>query len=757
MKCIHYFLILVVITGLSITYPALGANDLIPATITQVHLNQEYSPDTILVQFHEDVYRTGSADQVHEPIRSKVIRDYSSQGMTGLELVSLTTNTSPEGALRYYRTLPSVRYAEPNYYRSFDIIPDDPDLWRQWGIINEGQVFKENFSPGLPGADIQARSAWNSTTDGSGAIIGVIDTGIDYNHPDLASNLWKDPGTGSYGYDTITATLDPMDLFGHGTHCAGIIGAVGNNSLGITGVNWKARIMGVSISGSLGSNTVADSITGILWASQHGARILSCSYGGPHFSMAEYDSIFRSGALVICSAGNSGEDLELHPHYPGSYNLSNIITVAATNQNDTLADFSCYGNQSVDLAAPGVQIYSLLRSVYDPTPLWKDPIITLDNWTVVGNWTINPDSNTTPLSGAYGTIDGKFENSSLPLTLSLSSPVNLSGIVEPVMSYEWQPVGMNYSYSVEMSNNGLIWKQVDSFEYNLIFLPAPIQRICKVPIEMHNGPLYIRFQANGSVCYQIIQNIRLSDGYGEPIRSRWEYMDGTSMSCPFVSGIAGLLASTFPDASKEEIRTSILSTIDKHASLREKTVTGGRANLTAALMYLGSIRPGVVLRPGWNQISFPEMLKNGFDTAGTVFAKIQNSSGHSVLSYNASGWNSVHEDEIIIPLISYWVFTEIPVTLYPSFEKDQNSSYSRDLTAGWNGLGKVGRNDSPAKDELQSINGSWVYLIGYNATSQRYGDPIIHGSGYSSDTQFMRPNQGYWLYVHENCTYKSMR
>ena len=756
MKIILFFVTFLIWTGICCTGTVCGSGtdlqERLNGQISQV--TPDYSPDTILVQFHDADYTSSSAARVHAPVSARVLREYSPLGMAGLELVSPGEGVSPEYALSYYRSLPSVRYAEPNYYRFFDRLPDDPDLWREWPLQNTGQVFREGTPPGIPGADIHAPLAWNTTTDGRNIVIGLIDTGVDYHHPDLAKNLWRDPATGSYGYDTITGRLDPMDLFGHGTHCAGIIGAVGNNSLGTSGVNWQAQIMTVSLSGSLGSSTVADSVTGILWASQHGAKIVSCSYGGPYFSQAEYDAIARSGALVVCSAGNSGEDLEFHPHYPASYNLSTIIAVAATDANDTLAEFSCFGNRSVDLGAPGVDVYSSIRSVYDPPAVWRESISSFENWTTVGNWTINPGSSTTPHSGALGTIDTTLHSSSLPLTLSLAKPVNLSGIHNPVISYEWQPVGSNYSYSVEMSSNGKIWRQVDSFEFFLIFIPSPLSRMCKVPVDMQGGPLYIRFNANGSVCSQVIQDVTLSDGYGDPITARYSYQNGTSMACPQVSGIAGLLASTFPDASPDLIKTSILSTTDPARSLQGKTVTGGRVNLTAALRFLESGQERIPLNPGWNHISFSHRLKQGNDTAGQVFAPLTDTSGHSVLFYEGSGWRMVQSDEEIKPLSSYWIWTGSPVSLHPSADPDQNGTYSRDLVSGWNGFGRVQTAERSARDELVSINESWTYLIGYNSTFQRYESPIINGgTGNSSDTRLMIPDQGYWLYVQQNCTY----
>jgi len=752
-------IILLIYLGTGFTSAA--AADLISPDIHDIRMVlpdiPAYSPDTLLVQFDTAEYSPSSVQEAHAGIGAEILIDYAPLQMEGLALVSLPNGTSVDDGLSYYQSLPSVRYAEPNYYRMIDRIPDDPDLWRQWGLINTGQVYRPNISPGSPGADIHASHAWNTSTNASGVIIGLIDTGIDYHHPDLVHTIWTDPESGTHGYDTVTGTLDPMDLFGHGTHCAGVIGAEGNNSVGTSGVNWNAQIMGVSFSGSFGMNTVADSVTAILWASRHGAEILSCSYGGPYYSQAEYDAIVKSGALVVCSAGNSAEDLDLHPHYPASYNLSTIIAVAATDSSDTLAEFSCYGNRSVDVGAPGVDIYSSLVSVYQPSPIWYDPVESLENWTIIGNWTVESPPDPGSPASVVGTINSSLPDSSLPLTLSLARPMNLSGISNPMVSYDWTPFGVNYSYSVEMSANGKIWEPVDQFELYLMFSPEPITRRCKVPVDMQGGPLYIRFNANGTICSQKIQNITLSDGLGNPISPRWGYQNGTSMACPHVSGIAGMLASTYPDASPGQIKDAILSSADHLASLEGKTVSGGRVNLSAALEYMKSGPWEIPLEPGWNPVSFSLPIAQGSDTAGQVFAPLANETGHSILTYDGPGWRTIRSDEEIHPLLSYWIWTGSPLILTPVPDLSQKGTCLRNLSAGWNGFGKIHPVSAPAKDELAGIRENWTYLIGYNSMIQQYEEPIIRGGqGNSSDCREIRPDAGYWLYVRENCTYSNV-
>ncbi len=198
------------------------------------------------------------------------------------------------------------------------------------------------------------------TTSSGEVIVAVLDTGIDYSHPDLASNMWTGP-SGEHGFNVITQTPDPMDDNGHGTHCAGIIGAVGNNKVGVSGIAWQTKLMGVKAIGANGKAYTSDIIKGIEYASSAGADIISCSFGGSDSSQGLYDAIAGSSALFICAAGNQGINNDQTPYYPSSFQLPNIIGVAATTSSDTLVLTSNYGT-AVHLAAPGEDLYSTALS-----------------------------------------------------------------------------------------------------------------------------------------------------------------------------------------------------------------------------------------------------------------------------------------------------------------------------------------------------------------------------------------------------------
>jgi len=296
----------------------------------------------------------------------------------GVQQVQIPEDMSVEEALEIYRNDPSVEYAEPNYYRYLMKTPNDSFfLDYQWGLNNTGQDV--NGTSGTPDADVDAPEAWDTTTGSSSVIIAVIDSGVDYNHPDLSGNVWTndreidgngvDDDSNGYiddykGWDFGESDNDPSDPDGHGTHVAGIIAGVGNNGRGIVGVSWNSRIMVLKASKFVVDEwiiDIADEIEAIEYASAKGAQVINLSLGGPDFSDSEKAAIDASSAVVVCAAGNTpnkGLDNDEIPVYPASYNSGNIISVAATDQDDELNNLSNYGSSSVDVTAPGVNILS---------------------------------------------------------------------------------------------------------------------------------------------------------------------------------------------------------------------------------------------------------------------------------------------------------------------------------------------------------------------------------------------------------------
>ena len=245
-----------------------------------------------------------------------------------------------------------VEYAEPNYIRhTTQIYPDDALRGDLWNLHNFGQT------GGTYGADIGAMATWAGSQAGTPPVVAVIDTGVEYTHPDLAANMWQKPD-GSYGWDFVNNDNNPIDDNGHGTHVAGTIGAVANNGIGVVGVSWQARIMAVKFLNAGGSGSDANAIAAINWARDNGATIMNASWGGGPKSQSLSNAINACNCLFVAAAGNSGNS---KVNYPAGYPLTNILSVAATDHNDALATFSSYGSTWVDLAAPGVNVLSTYR------------------------------------------------------------------------------------------------------------------------------------------------------------------------------------------------------------------------------------------------------------------------------------------------------------------------------------------------------------------------------------------------------------
>ncbi len=330
----------------------------------------------VLVRFREvNPEKLRSVARAHDLDRSQRL------GGVGRLYRFRSRSKSTEGLLREFSSRTDVLYAEPNFVVEAVQEPNDPRFAELWSLKNTGQAY--GYPAGTVGADIGATAAWELSTGAADHVVAVIDTGVDYTHPDLQANIWSAPAAfsvtiagstvtcpaGSHGFNAITSACDPMDDNQHGTHVSGTIGAVGNNSEGVVGVNWTTRLMGIKFLDSGGTGYISDAVNAIEFAIQTKStfaaaadvRVLSNSWGGGGFSQALLDEIKRAadnGMLFVAAAGNNGYDNDRSPFYPANYASPNVIAVAATDNNDALASFSNYGATSVQLGAPGVNILS---------------------------------------------------------------------------------------------------------------------------------------------------------------------------------------------------------------------------------------------------------------------------------------------------------------------------------------------------------------------------------------------------------------
>ncbi len=353
-----------------VTLLAVGFVILVPSLLfaqTAQPVPRKYVPGRVLVKFRPTVQPT-AIRAAHLAAAGHVMQSFSS--VEGLQLVQVAASTKLSEALAAYRANPDVLYAEPDYIVHAFQTPNDPLFPTMWSLLNTGQ------NGGTLGADIKATLAWSITTGSSNVVIAVIDSGVDYNHPDLAANIFTGPicpgGVVCHGINavegSILSTNDPFDDNGHGTHVSGTIGAIGNNALGVTGINWNVTLLPCKFLGADGSGAASGAIQCLDFIKSlkdSGLNIVASnnSWGGGDFSQALQDAIDRqrqSGILFIAAAGNDFSDNDVRPSYPASFPLPNIIAVAATDRNDNRPFFSNIGRHSVHLGAPGQDILSTL-------------------------------------------------------------------------------------------------------------------------------------------------------------------------------------------------------------------------------------------------------------------------------------------------------------------------------------------------------------------------------------------------------------
>ncbi|UCD72246.1 MAG: S8 family serine peptidase [Syntrophobacterales bacterium] len=539
--------------------------------------------------------------------------------------IGLPPSVSLEDALRLYRQNPSVEYAEPNYFiYACQVFPNDPPFDPEdsnygilWGLDNFGQTIGGRL--GLPGADINAPDAWEISTGGEEVIIAVIDTGVAFSHPDLVANMWTNPGEDPWadptdpatgngidddgdgkvddwrGWDFVEGSNDPIDYHGHGTHVGGTIAAMGDNGEGITGVMWKASIMPLRFLNTNGIGTVSDAIGAIEYAVEKGARVINASWGMNNFSEFLFDAIQfcnEEGVLVVAAAGNSDLNIDNNPFYPASYDLPNIISVAATDQRDTLASFSNWGPSTVDVAAPGVTIYSTWPSWHSVGGSFPDDIESgPGDWETGGTtpWVIVATEHRSPThcwtDSPWGDY-GNNTNSWLILPMVDLSRKRLSSLTY-YLRMETEPY-RDLLY-VEASVDGIEWTNIygqgvgytGSTEGTFVNISDDISAFDGEPT------VYIRFRlvtdhqnTFDGVSIDDVDITSVSHIYDG---DEFQFLEGTSMAAPHVSGLAGLILAKYPTLPSDHLRWRILNGTDALEGLMGKVATGGKINANNSL------------------------------------------------------------------------------------------------------------------------------------------------------------------------------
>ncbi len=531
-----------------------------------------------------------------------------------LNLLKLPENLSVEQALELFNGDRTVEFAEPNYYYRPALIPNDPFYNKLWGAANTGQSI--NGSSGLPDAAIVLPEACNITTGNDQVVVAIIDTGVDLSHPDLYNNIWlnedeipgnqQDDDNNGYiddvvGWDFVDNDNLPDDPGHHGTHVAGTIAAAGNNEIGISGISWNVKIMALRFINALNYGTTADAIKAIEYANDKGAKVINCSWGSQDFSLAIKEAIDASDALVVCSAGNNGQNLDNQANYPAACDCSNILATAASNSNDSLADFSNYSPVSVDVAAPGTNIYSCKPA---RRKIWGDDFNDLDisdwliggvnnSWQTTDNWPFNssgvlaqsPGENYKSLTNAW------IRSPALDLSEAFGSKLTF---------YLFGRSELNRDYLfVETSLDGTVWaeKQLligNSGLFNGISGSTPIWTKTTLDLGGVDGcPLfYIRFRFYSNEIINdegwYIDDIQLTAASASYNGSEYCFTSGTSMAAAHVSGLAALIYSKNSSFTPEQVKKMIENSVDIIPILATRVKTSGRINAYRALLELES-------------------------------------------------------------------------------------------------------------------------------------------------------------------------
>jgi subtilisin family serine protease len=588
-----------------------------------------YKNGELLVKFKSSVNDVQKLT-AHRMVGAQVIKKVK---LEGVERIKLPDGVSVEEAVRLYRENPDVEYAEPNYLVRAAVIPNDTRFTEQWHLINTGQTV--NGTVGTVGADIDAPEAWGITEGTSSVIVAVIDSGVDKNHPDLKDNLLA-------GHDFVDDYSEPDDLNGHGTHVAGIIGAVSNNAQGIAGIAWNIKIMPLRALDQNGEGTIADVVDAIAFAAENNVKIINMSFANSSYVQTLYNSIKAyPDILFIAAAGNegaqaTGDNNDVIPIYPASFDLANIISVTATDQNDNLSSFSNSGLKSVDIAAPGENILSTIPSFITGitySGLYKVIYLAFGFEGINGSFSRNEvmqrvanfagisggdsiliidDDGGSPYETYYtdslralgcsfdyyqiptngdGPAADRLKQYSLVIwftgdeyrnTLTLTDQENLRSYLNAggTLFITGQEIGFDIGQS-DFYQNYLRARYVSDSANGQFLTGSNIFAGLSVDLSLTSGD-----GAGNQVFVDAVLPLGSATAFSIQYNDAYVLLDGTSMSTAVVSGVAALVASYYGNFNAGQLKSVILQSVDIKQSLKGKILTGGRLNAYRALTSL---------------------------------------------------------------------------------------------------------------------------------------------------------------------------
>ena len=515
----------------------------------------------------------------------------------GIEVIALPASTSVAEAEDLLAASPHVAFAEPNHVYRAALTPDDGFFSQQWSLENGDAI-----APERGGADIDAPDAWESTTGDATVTVGVIDTGVAYDHPDLDDNIWinssehegrpgvDDDGNGyvddARGWDWVDDDADPLDEQGHGTHVAGTIGAEGDNAIGIAGVSWDVSIMPLRVLDASGAGSTADVAAALSYAARSGARVVNASLSGPGRSQALESAISAApNTLFVVAAGNEAADNETTPSYPCNYPQPNVICVAATGRDDRLASFSNHGTTSVDIAAPGTRILSTIPAIERP---FNEKFADLSRWSpgATSGWSFASDA-----AGGYATDSpgGSYPPGSVN-ELVLRAPVPLGAADRCSLAYTMRldTEAHDDLFRVQVSDGGTSWTTLVSWSGSTS--NRWVGETERIPFEGATE-LRIRFRLTADGDSAVGDGASLDDVALSCVSSSFDetdyaYFSGTSMATPHVAGTAALLAGARPDSTAAELVSALYAGADAVPELTGRLVTGARLDANGALALL---------------------------------------------------------------------------------------------------------------------------------------------------------------------------
>ncbi len=666
----------------------------------------DYVSSQLIVCFNPEIFSNDQelenfSSQIHAQYNSVVLENSSVLGIPGAQLIQVPDTVSLKDAADWYRGNEFIIFAEPDYIATVSPPAPSPEEENTdlAGNSSADDIRKSKLASLYPNDPyfsyqwnlnkIQVPAAWDITTGSDSVIIAVLDSGVDYNNPDLSGNVWTNPyeipGNGLdddlngyiddiHGWDFVNNDNVPLDDLGHGTAVASVIGSKGNNQAGLAGILWNVKIMPIKAADSEGL-PVSDEVKGIMYAKENGADIIVCSFGKYQYSSIEKMIIdLAPDQLFVCAAGNEGENTDITPFYPSCYANLNIISVAATDSNDNICSFSNYGTDSVDVGAPGSGI----------------PVVSYDS--------------------QYYSFDGT----------SVAAP-HVAGLAGLILSIDptKKPEGLRQLIMDNVDKNqlsGYVGSSGRINAYNTLF-------------EINS----------------INYTITATAGEGGTISPSGSVQVTAGSSRTF----------TFIPDSGYKVSNVVVDGIS-HGALSIFTFQNIRENHDITVIFSTSPDVPLILNisiePGWNFISTPKSLLDGYDTTGDVFRSID-TAGRGVYFYDAgnSRWKILNDGDIIEELTGIWLYSTQKSTVSLRMNSSP-ATYNVVLYSGWNALGCPGTSPVSARDAFFSIQEDWSQAIGFNASNQMYETSLINGgSGSHSDVNTLVPAKGYWVYVSESC------